>query len=138
MPRSGICNIAAARFSALIGSKCVCGSSRSMQSMPPIRERTRSHKLKANAQTQARRRDAFITVQLNERESVIFEGLVIGSAVSTLDDGEAATIARAVGGAATPIIDERKVNRICRESYPEMQVGCTVDLLCHERVAAAL
>lgn len=77
-------------------------------------------------------------VQLDERESAIFESLVIGSAVSTLDDGEAATIARAVGRAAIPIIDERKANRICQESYPGLQVGCTVDLLCHERVAAAL
>jgi hypothetical protein len=39
---------------------------------------------------------------------------------------------------ATAIIDERKANRICGERFPEVRVGCTVDLLAHPDIMSAL
>jgi predicted nucleic acid-binding protein len=67
-----------------------------------------------------------------------FEGLVIGAAAETLDDGEAATIACAIEQSGVAYIDERKAWRICSERYPALRVGCTVDLLTHADVRAQL
>lgn len=67
-----------------------------------------------------------------------FEGLVIGAAVETLDDGEAATIAYALACAAVPLIDERKATRICAERFPHLRVACTVDVLVHPEVQRRL
>src|ERR1039458_4696016 len=47
-------------------------------------------------------------VALDESAMSIFEQLVIGQAVATLDDGEASTIAFAVARGFVPVIDERK------------------------------
>lgn len=68
----------------------------------------------------------------------LYESLVIGGAAQTLDDGEAATIAYAVGTGAIAFIDERKAIRICREKFPGLLLGCTVDLVCHPDVEAAI
>lgn len=68
----------------------------------------------------------------------IYESLVIGSAVETLDDGEAATIAYAVEAGAIALIDERKAIRICGQKFPKLRLGCTVDLFCHPDVEAAI
>ena len=59
----------------------------------------------------------------------IFESLVAGDALTTLDDGEAATIALAVetGGIAT--IDEKKALNICERRFPKLSVATTPDLL---------
>lgn len=67
-----------------------------------------------------------------------FEGLVIGPAAKTLDDGEAATIACAIEQSGVAYIDERKAWRICSERYETLRVGCTVDLLTHADVRARL
>jgi hypothetical protein len=64
----------------------------------------------------------------------LFEQLVVGPAVETLDDGEAATIAYAVTLGATALVDERKALRICRERFPSLRVACTIDVLLHEGV----
>lgn len=77
-------------------------------------------------------------VTLGESSGVIFEELVVGSAVTTLDDGEAATIAYAAGHGAIAIIDERKANRVCTERYPALRRGSTLDLLTHPGVSGAL
>jgi predicted nucleic acid-binding protein len=77
-------------------------------------------------------------VKVEELKDGIFERLVAGRSVDTLDDGEAATIAYAVEARAMALIDERKANRICRDSYPQLVVGCTVDVLCHDRVQEML
>jgi predicted nucleic acid-binding protein len=68
----------------------------------------------------------------------IFEGLVLGRAAETLDDGEAATIACAIERGGTAIIDERKATRICVERFSDVRLACTVDLLAHPNVAAVL
>ena len=67
-----------------------------------------------------------------------FASLVSGRAAETLDDGEAATIARAVEMDAIAVIDERKAIRICAERYPDLALGCTVALLAQRDVQAAL
>ena len=67
-----------------------------------------------------------------------FASLVSGSAAETLDDGEAATIACAIERGAVALIDERKAMRICAERFPNLTVGCTVDVLSHRDVQAAL
>lgn len=63
-----------------------------------------------------------------------FSSLVVGPAVETLDDGEAATIAYAVEQSGTAFIDERKATRICADRYPRLRVRCTVDILFHPDV----
>jgi predicted nucleic acid-binding protein len=77
-------------------------------------------------------------VQLDDETSVYFEQLVIGPAAMTLDDGEAATIAYAVGHQAIAIIDERKATRICTDLFREVRIGCTVDVLAHPEVQRQL
>ena len=67
-----------------------------------------------------------------------FEELVIGPAAETLDDGEAATIAVAIEHQGIALIDERKAHRMCRERYPNLRTGCTVDLFAHPAVLRAL
>ena len=67
-----------------------------------------------------------------------FEDLVIGPATATLDDGEAATIAIAIEQQGIALIDERKAHRICSERYPDLRIGCTVDIFAHPEVLRAL
>ena len=73
-------------------------------------------------------------VTLGGKASEYFEGLVIGPAAETLDDGEAATIAYALEHAGTALIDERKATRICAEKYPALRVRSTIDLLTHSEM----
>ena len=67
-----------------------------------------------------------------------FTALVSGPAAQTLDDGEAATIAYALEHNAMALIDERKANRLCSERFNELHTGCTVDVLMHTAIEAAL
>ena len=67
-----------------------------------------------------------------------FRSLVSGSASETLDDGEAATIACAIERSAVALVDERKAIRICTERFPNLAVGCTIDVLAQRHVQAAL
>jgi predicted nucleic acid-binding protein len=68
----------------------------------------------------------------------IFEALVVGPATDTLDDGEAATIALAVEISGMALIDEKKGNRLGALRYPDLTLGCSVDLFSHPAVAAEL
>ena len=77
-------------------------------------------------------------VRLGDVGAQQFEELVVGRAALTLDDGEAATIAYAVEHQGIALIDERKANRICGERYPDLRVGCTVDLFAHPAVQRTL
>jgi predicted nucleic acid-binding protein len=70
-------------------------------------------------------------VTLGNLASQYFEELVVGSAVATLDDGEAATIAYAVEHAGTAVLDERKATRMCAARFPTLRVASTVDILLH-------
>ena len=77
-------------------------------------------------------------VELNDSSEECFESLVIGTAVDTLDDGEAATIAYARATGTVALIDERKAWRICAARFPELVVRTTVDLLTSTSVAKIL
>lgn len=77
-------------------------------------------------------------VRLGNPATEYFTLLVSGSAAETLDDGEAATIAYALEHGATALIDERKAKRICAERYGALANGCTIDVLAHNEVEAAL
>jgi len=76
--------------------------------------------------------------ELGDVAAVHFEKLVVGPAAMTLDDGEAATIAVAVARGAVAVIDERKAIRLSAEMFPELVVGCTVDILSHPNVHDSL
>lgn len=73
-------------------------------------------------------------VALNDAASAHFEGLVVGPAAMTLDDGEAATIAYTVANGGVPIIDERKATRICAERFPSLRLACSTDIFAHDGV----
>jgi predicted nucleic acid-binding protein len=78
------------------------------------------------------------TVELGPVGLTHFEPLVVGAAADTLDDGEAATLAYALQIGGTPIIDERKANRICVTRFGGMQTAASVDLFAHQAVQDAL
>ena len=77
-------------------------------------------------------------VELGDSALECFESLVIGSAVDTLDDGEAATIAYARATGTVAVIDEKKGRRICASRFPELAVHTTVDLLMSAHVGRVL
>ena len=77
-------------------------------------------------------------VKLGETGESIYAGLVEGSAVRTLDDGEAATIGYAYETGAIALIDERKARTICECDFPDLSIASTIDLLTHELIATAL
>jgi predicted nucleic acid-binding protein len=68
----------------------------------------------------------------------VYESLVAGHTVLTLDDGEAATIGYASQGSALALIDERRAKRISAGLTPTIEVICTVELLLHSNVLQAL
>jgi predicted nucleic acid-binding protein len=68
----------------------------------------------------------------------VYESLIDGSTLRTLDDGEAATIAYAHETAGVALIDERKARTLCAASFPGLVVASTVDVLIHSSVAAIL
>jgi predicted nucleic acid-binding protein len=72
--------------------------------------------------------------KLGHIAEVHFERLVVGPAAMTLDDGEAATIAYAIASGAMAVVDERKATRLCSELFPDLRIGCTVDILAHPNV----
>ncbi|WP_233290694.1 hypothetical protein [Shinella sp. PSBB067] len=77
-------------------------------------------------------------IDLDKECEAIFESLVSGPAVETLDDGEAATIALASSMRSIAIIDERKAQRIAAERFPDLRFLATADLLHSELVFRAL
>jgi len=77
-------------------------------------------------------------VSLGDHGSGIYESLVEGSALTTLDDGEAATIGYAHEVSGIAMIDERKARTICTTDFPHLALTSTVDLLTHELVESAL
>jgi predicted nucleic acid-binding protein len=77
-------------------------------------------------------------VTLGETGASIYAELVEGSAIRTLDDGEAATIGYAHETGAIALIDERKARTICERDFPDLTIASTIDVLMHELVATAL
>jgi len=77
-------------------------------------------------------------VPLSPADEEIFMDLIIGAPGDTLDDGEAATIATALGGPAIAMIDERKATALCQRRYPSLLVKSTTDLLLSSEVRATI
>lgn len=77
-------------------------------------------------------------VVLNAEGTAIYESLIAGATIDTLDDGEAATIGYAVQVQGTALVDERKASRICAAQHPTLALRSTVDLLFDEQVEQAL
>lgn len=77
-------------------------------------------------------------VSLSQESEENFFAMVSGSGASTLDDGEAATIAWAVAHGGIPVIDEKKGLAICQKRFPDTQALTTMDLLAHRQVFSAL
>lgn len=74
-------------------------------------------------------KDGYIRiVALDSEGEKIFETLTVGPASSTLDDGEAATIAYALGVGGIAVIDERKAARICSERFPTLKTASSLEL----------
>jgi predicted nucleic acid-binding protein len=103
-----------------------------------LQEDTRSNRSDAKLVAELQSLALIKALPLDDESSGHFERLVAGKAIDTLDDGEAATIACAVAVKGVPIIDERKASRICKERYPDLLMGSTVDILAHEALSAAL
>lgn len=80
----------------------------------------------------------FELVELDANAMEYFETLVVGPAIATLDDGEAATIAYSITTGATAAIDERKATAICSQRYPALSVCSTVDILARSDVQKSL
>ena len=76
--------------------------------------------------------------RLDDLTGTHFEELVIGSGDSTLDDGEAATIAYGVEKGAIALIDERKATRLCSVRYPQLVVRNSLDIFAHDEVLKEL
>lgn len=68
----------------------------------------------------------------------LYESLITGDATTTLDDGEAATIALASELEAAAIIDERKALKLCGHRFPNLPVVTTPDLLLGASVKESL
>lgn len=75
---------------------------------------------------------------LNSADERVYRSLIEGSAENTLDDGEAATIACALGRDGVALIDEGKATRICADRFPGLALVSSVDLLIHPLVADRL
>jgi predicted nucleic acid-binding protein len=80
----------------------------------------------------------FELVKLDATAIVHFERLVIGPAIDTLDDGEAATIAYSINAGATAAIDERKATSMCSQKFPSLSLCSTVDILARPDVQNSL
>lgn len=68
----------------------------------------------------------------------IYEELVSGPAVESLDDGEAATIAYAFEVNGVALIDDRKAWSLCSRKYPTVSLASTSELLVHSEITARL
>ena len=75
---------------------------------------------------------------LDEDAMQTFESLVIGPAISTLDDGEAATIAYSVHTGSVAVVDERKATALSHSRFPKLVTMSTMDLFASESVRSQL
>ena len=76
--------------------------------------------------------------ELGPADDIVYRSLVEGGFEGTLDDGEAATIAYAVGQDSVALIDERKSKKMCATRFPALLFASTVELLLDSAVAERL
>jgi predicted nucleic acid-binding protein len=72
----------------------------------------------------------------NEAEE-IFQSLVFGSTVETLDDGEAATLAYCAASTCVALTDDGKAVQLAKRRFPALAVAHSIDLLAHPHTVAA-
>lgn len=77
-------------------------------------------------------------VELREVDEPVYRSLIEGGIKGTLGDGEAASIAYAVGIEGIALIDDRKARAIAATSFPDLAVASTTDLLLHPLVRERL
>ena len=82
--------------------------------------------------------DLMRVVRPEGRALELFVGLVSGSTVESLGDGEAATIALAHETKSLAAIDEKKATRIVTSRFTGIRVATTIDLLAHSAVESGL
>lgn len=84
-------------------------------------------------------RDGFVSAAtMGEAALQTYALLIEGSALLTLDDGEASTIAYAGEIGAIAVIDERKARSLCAKVLRSLRTVTSVDLLLHESVQNSL
>lgn len=99
----------------------------------------RGHGVKVQQALATWQREGLVTVnRLSSGGFDIYETLIFGDGPSTLDDGEAATIAHAIDMGAVAVIDEAKARRISADRYPALQLASSVDLMLDTLVISAL
>lgn len=67
--------------------------------------------------------------ELTPSDDLVYRSLIEGGFEGTLDDGEASTIAYAVGHDGIALIDENKARRICAARFPSLPLVSTVEML---------
>ncbi len=77
-------------------------------------------------------------VSLGTLGTRVYESLIDGETIHTLDDGEAATIGYAYEGKTIAMIDERKAIGLCTTRLPDIRVVSTVDLLLGDSIVESL
>ena len=81
---------------------------------------------------------ALTLAELGPVDHIVYRSLIEGGFERTLDDGEAATIAHAVGQDGVALIDERKARNICAARFPALHFSSTAEILLHHAVAERL
>ena len=76
--------------------------------------------------------------QLGDKGSETYLRLIDGNAKTTLDDGEAATIALADEISGVAVIDEKKARMLCSDLFPNLEIVSTVELLTSELIKKLL
>jgi predicted nucleic acid-binding protein len=76
--------------------------------------------------------------ELGSDALAVYESLIEGSRESTLDDGEAATIACAHERKGVAIIDERKARSLYGARFPDLTIVSSAEILTSDVVAKAL
>lgn len=77
-------------------------------------------------------------VNLSSQATAVYHGLIQGSVLKSLDDGEAATIGYAIENSCLALIDEKKAINICRDIYPNLEILTTTEVLLHNSTLTAI
>jgi predicted nucleic acid-binding protein len=77
-------------------------------------------------------------VSCPEAADEIYLDLIGGSAIETLDDGEACTLAYAYHTDAVALIDERKATAVASRRFPSLPILATADIMLSDHVIGAL
>ena len=76
--------------------------------------------------------------ELGERGSAIYESLIDGTTLRTLDDGEAATIGHVAELNGIALLDERKARSVCAKDHPHLEMVSTAELILHPHIEEGL